>query len=99
MAFPLLLAAHFLYQGKAECHFLNGTQQVHYLQRYIYDRQEFVCFDSNLGKHVALTPLGQPDADQWNSDKNFLQYLRASVGRFCRNNYEAAKTGRMVGRR
>ncbi|XP_070599969.1 uncharacterized protein [Erythrolamprus reginae] len=32
--------AHFLVQMKHECRFLNGTQRVRYLYRYIYDRQE-----------------------------------------------------------
>ncbi|XP_007445516.2 uncharacterized protein LOC103055355, partial [Python bivittatus] len=101
---PLLLAAHFLYQTKHECHFLNGTQQVHYLYRDIYDRQEIVRFDSDVGKFVALTEFGQPDADYWNSDKTFLQYLRGSVDRFCRCHYgaytyQAEKTRRLIGRR
>ncbi|KAG8127288.1 hypothetical protein E2320_014215 [Naja naja] len=38
----LLPAAHFLYQHKAECLFLNGTQRVRYLDRYIYNRQEYL---------------------------------------------------------
>ncbi|XP_063147277.1 H-2 class II histocompatibility antigen, E-S beta chain-like [Candoia aspera] len=90
--------AHFLQQVKGECRFLNGTQRVRFLQRYFYDRQEFVRFDSDLGKFVAVTELGQPDADYWNSDKVYLQGLRAVVD-ICRQNYEVAKTGRMIGRR
>ncbi|KAK9405149.1 DLA class II histocompatibility antigen DR-1 beta chain-like [Crotalus adamanteus] len=57
--------AHFLLQWKTECHFLNGTQRVRYLDRYIYDRQEFLRFDSDLGKFVAVTPLVQPDVEKW----------------------------------
>ncbi|KAG8127285.1 putative MHC class II antigen protein [Naja naja] len=60
---PPPLAAHFLVQWKSECRFLNGTQRVRYLYRYIYDRQEIVLFDSDLGKHVAVTALGEADAD------------------------------------
>ncbi|XP_039204477.1 H-2 class II histocompatibility antigen, E-S beta chain-like [Crotalus tigris] len=91
--------AHFLLQEKGECHFFNGTRQVRLLYRVFYDRQEIDYFDSDLGKFEAVTPLGQPDVDQWNSDKAYLQYLKASVDRFCRHNYETAKTGQMVGRR
>uniref|UniRef100_A0A8C6V6V4 Ig-like domain-containing protein n=1 Tax=Naja naja TaxID=35670 RepID=A0A8C6V6V4_NAJNA len=58
---PPPLAAHFLVQWKSECRFLNGTQRVRYLYRYIYDRQEIVLFDSDLGKHVAVTALGEAD--------------------------------------
>uniref|UniRef100_A0A670Z8Y9 MHC class II beta chain N-terminal domain-containing protein n=1 Tax=Pseudonaja textilis TaxID=8673 RepID=A0A670Z8Y9_PSETE len=73
----LLLAAHFLYQRKAECLFLNGTQRVRYLDRYFYDRQEFVRFDSDLGKYVAVTAFGEADADYWNGDKQIMQYQKA----------------------
>ncbi|XP_025033110.1 HLA class II histocompatibility antigen, DRB1-1 beta chain-like [Python bivittatus] len=61
------LRAHFLHQEKSDCHFLNGRQRVHYLYRDIYDRQEIVHFESNIGRFVAVTPLGQLDADYWNS--------------------------------
>ncbi|XP_015681921.1 vomeronasal type-2 receptor 26-like, partial [Protobothrops mucrosquamatus] len=70
-----LAAAHFLLQTKHECHFFNGTQQVRLLDRDIYDRQEINYYDSDLGKFVAVTPLGQPDVDQWNSDK-FHPFLK-----------------------
>ncbi|KAM6436411.1 H-2 class II histocompatibility antigen, E-S beta chain-like [Liasis olivaceus] len=96
--------AHFLYQWKADCHFLNGTQRVRFLDRYFYDRQEFVRFDSDLGKFVAVTEFGQFVADYYNSLQDYLQYKRASVDRFCREayrvgSYEADKTQRVVGRR
>ncbi|XP_039225389.1 H-2 class II histocompatibility antigen, E-S beta chain-like [Crotalus tigris] len=91
--------AHFLAQWKGECHFSNGTRRVRLLHRYIYDRQEIARFDSDLGKYVAVTPLGQPAVDQWNSDKRILQYLRAAVDAFCRNNYGVAQRASVVGRR
>ncbi|KAG8127226.1 putative MHC class II antigen protein [Naja naja] len=99
------LAAHFLAQWKFECLFLNGMQRVRFLYRYIYDRQEIVLFDSDLGKHVAVTALGEADADYWNRNEQILQYQKACVDRFCRlgyevGNYEAAKREeRAIGRR
>uniref|UniRef100_A0A8C6VCX6 Ig-like domain-containing protein n=1 Tax=Naja naja TaxID=35670 RepID=A0A8C6VCX6_NAJNA len=62
---------------KAECYFYNGTQQVRFLARWFYDRQEFVRFDSDLGKFVAVT-----------EDEQILQYNKACVDSFCRHNYE-----------
>ncbi|KAM6436414.1 H-2 class II histocompatibility antigen, E-S beta chain-like [Liasis olivaceus] len=93
--------AHFLYQGKLDCHFFNGTQRVRYLERHFYDRQEFVHFDSDLGKFVAVTPLGQllGWADYWNSHQEILQDERAEVDRFCRHNYEVLQGAAVVGRR
>ncbi|XP_007437361.1 HLA class II histocompatibility antigen, DRB1-15 beta chain-like, partial [Python bivittatus] len=87
--------AHFLCQAKLDCHFLNGTQRVRYLKRFFYDRQEIDRFDSDLGEFVSITPLGQ--ADYWNTRQDMLQVARAEVNRFCRYNYEAAKTGLVIG--
>uniref|UniRef100_A0A8C5T2I2 MHC class II beta chain N-terminal domain-containing protein n=1 Tax=Laticauda laticaudata TaxID=8630 RepID=A0A8C5T2I2_LATLA len=75
----LVLATHFLYQLKDECHFYNGTQQVQLLFRDIYDQQEFVCFDSDLGEFVAITELGEVDVDAWNKDKQYLQYQKGPL--------------------
>ncbi|XP_015686753.1 HLA class II histocompatibility antigen, DRB1-4 beta chain-like, partial [Protobothrops mucrosquamatus] len=90
---------HFLHQEKSECHFFNGTQRVRFLDWYIYDRQEMDYFDSDLGKYVAVTPLGQPDVDKWNSDKALLQYKKNQVDRFCRYNYEGLQSNSVIGRR
>ncbi|ETE56358.1 hypothetical protein L345_17931, partial [Ophiophagus hannah] len=90
MAFLLLpLAAHFLYQLKHECRFLNRTQRMRFLDQYFYDRQEYVRFDSDLGKFVAVKELGEATVDYWNRDKQLLQLAKAQVDRFCRLAYEA----------
>ncbi|XP_026546797.1 HLA class II histocompatibility antigen, DRB1-16 beta chain-like, partial [Notechis scutatus] len=96
---------HFLYQEKSECRFLNGTQRVRFLDLYFYDRQEILRFDSDLGRYVAVTALGEAQADYWNSDKHWMQEEKAAVDFFCRRNYgvfnyEAAKREeRMIRRR
>ncbi|XP_062979051.1 rano class II histocompatibility antigen, A beta chain-like [Elgaria multicarinata webbii] len=81
-------APHFLYQAKAECRFINGTQQVRYLERYFYGRQEYVRFDSARGDFEAVTPLGEPTAKYWNRQEGGLQYQWAQVDAFCRYIYE-----------
>ncbi|KAG8127264.1 putative MHC class II antigen protein [Naja naja] len=90
---------------EAECYFHNGTQQVRFLARYIYDRQEIARFDSDLGKFVAVTALAEAQADAWNRDEQLLQYNKACVDSFCRHNYEAdnfeaaKREERLIGRR
>ncbi|ETE55847.1 hypothetical protein L345_18444, partial [Ophiophagus hannah] len=80
-------------------------QRVRLLFRYFYDRQEYVRFDSDLGKFVAVTALGEASADYWNADEQLLQYMKASVDYFCRHNYErgiyeaAKREERTIGRR
>ncbi|XP_069737495.1 class II histocompatibility antigen, B-L beta chain-like [Phaenicophaeus curvirostris] len=76
-------------QFKADCYFTNGTERVRFVYRRIYNREQFVHFDSDVGVFVADNPLGEPDAEYWNSQEDKLQYKRAAVDRFCRHNYEA----------
>ncbi|KAK9405238.1 DLA class II histocompatibility antigen DR-1 beta chain-like [Crotalus adamanteus] len=91
--------AHFLYQGKAECHFFNGTRRVRLLERLFYDQQEFVRFDSARGEFEAVTAFGKGDAEAFNRDKRLLQDRKAEVDYFCRYNYEALQGGPVIGRR
>ncbi|XP_070599964.1 H-2 class II histocompatibility antigen, E-S beta chain-like isoform X2 [Erythrolamprus reginae] len=91
--------AHFLHQRKTECRFLNGTQRVRLLYREMYDRQEFLRFDSDRGEFEAVTEFGKWQADAWNEDKQGLQSRKAAVDYFCRNNYEILQGGPVVGRR
>lgn len=74
-------------QGKCECRFSNGTEQVRYLASYIYNQDLLVVFDSEVGEFTAVTELGRSDAEYWNQQKDFIQQLRTAVDRFCRHNY------------
>ncbi|XP_060127124.1 H-2 class II histocompatibility antigen, E-S beta chain-like [Zootoca vivipara] len=78
---------HFLSQKKAECHFSNGTQQIRYLDRYFFDRQEFAYFDSDRGKFVAVDELGKPDVERANKDKDHLRTEMSNLDVYCRRNY------------
>uniref|UniRef100_H0X155 MHC class II beta chain N-terminal domain-containing protein n=2 Tax=Otolemur garnettii TaxID=30611 RepID=H0X155_OTOGA len=78
----------FLVQFKGECHFHNGTEKVRLLVRNIYNREEYARFDSDVGKYRAVTELGRPDAEYWNSQKDVLEQKRAEVDTVCRHNYE-----------
>ncbi|XP_026549428.1 HLA class II histocompatibility antigen, DRB1-4 beta chain-like, partial [Notechis scutatus] len=97
--------AHFLVQWKSECRFLNGAQRVRFLDRYFYDRQEILRFDSDLGRYVAVTALAEVEAEKWTSDEQIMQYRKAEVDRFCRQSYEigsyeaAKREERTIGRR
>ncbi|XP_053518764.1 rano class II histocompatibility antigen, A beta chain-like, partial [Artibeus jamaicensis] len=80
-------AGDFVHQPKAECHFTNGTQRVRYLRREIYNGEEIVRFDSDVGQFRAVTELGRPDAEKWNRDKDFMERTRAELDTVCRHNY------------
>ncbi|NXG44296.1 HB2L protein, partial [Psilopogon haemacephalus] len=65
------------------------TEQVRLVVRNIYNREQFAHFDSDLGVYVADTPLGEPQAELWNSQEDLLEQRRAEVDT-CRHNYGVA---------
>uniref|UniRef100_A0A8C8T4Y3 Histocompatibility 2, O region beta locus n=1 Tax=Peromyscus maniculatus bairdii TaxID=230844 RepID=A0A8C8T4Y3_PERMB len=77
----------FVIQAKADCYFTNGTEKVRFVVRFIFNLEEYLHFDSDLGMFVALTELGEPDAEQWNKRWDLLERSRASVNMVCRQNY------------
>nr|NP_001177324.1 uncharacterized protein LOC100462907 precursor [Xenopus laevis]AAI30183.1 Unknown (protein for MGC:160746) [Xenopus laevis] len=81
----------YVIQGKGQCYFRNGTDNVRFLDRYIYNQEEFAYFDSDVGLFIAKTELGKPDADYWNSQKEILERARAVVDTVCRYNYQLYK--------
>uniref|UniRef100_A0A2K6B6M7 Major histocompatibility complex, class II, DQ beta 1 n=1 Tax=Macaca nemestrina TaxID=9545 RepID=A0A2K6B6M7_MACNE len=83
----------FVYQFKAMCYFTNWTERVRYVTRYIYNREEFVRFDSAVGEYRAVTPQGRLDAEYWNSQKDVLESTRAELDTVCKHNYEVAFRG------
>ncbi|KAL0622694.1 HLA class II histocompatibility antigen, DQ beta 1 chain [Plecturocebus cupreus] len=78
----------FVYQFKGFCYFTNGTERVRLVTEHVYNREEYVRFDSDVGEYRAVTPLGRPDAEYWNSQKDILERTRAELDTVCRHNYE-----------
>ncbi|KAM6188527.1 class II histocompatibility antigen, B-L beta chain-like [Sarcoramphus papa] len=73
--------------GEFECQYLNGTERVRFVHKAIYNRELTLHFDSDVGRYVADTLLGEPDAESWNSQPDILEDARAAVDTFCRHNY------------
>uniref|UniRef100_A0A8V0X9R3 Ig-like domain-containing protein n=1 Tax=Gallus gallus TaxID=9031 RepID=A0A8V0X9R3_CHICK len=81
-------SAFFQWSATIECHFLNGTERVRFLVRHVYNRQQYVHFDSDVGLFVADTVLGEPSAKLFNSQPDVLEKNRAAVEMLCNYNYE-----------
>ncbi|XP_027694170.1 DLA class II histocompatibility antigen, DR-1 beta chain-like [Vombatus ursinus] len=77
---------HFIEQMKAECHFVNGTEHVRFVERLIYDHHEILHFHSDVGEFVALTELGRPIVELMNSLLEALEQAWAQVT-VCRDSY------------
>ncbi|XP_010335469.3 HLA class II histocompatibility antigen, DQ beta 1 chain-like isoform X1 [Saimiri boliviensis] len=78
----------FVYQVKGMCYFRNGTERVRLVTRFIYNREEYLRFDSDVGVYLPVTPLGPPDAEYLNGQKDFLERTRAELDTVCRHNYQ-----------
>ncbi|XP_047415174.1 HLA class II histocompatibility antigen, DP beta 1 chain-like [Sciurus carolinensis] len=76
---------NYVYQARQDCYFVNGTHR--FVERYVYNREEYVRFDSDVGEYRAVTELGRPEAEYWNSQEDALEQERAKVDT-CRHNYE-----------
>nr|BAC82509.1 MHC class II beta chain [Coturnix japonica] len=80
-------SAYFQFYARSECQFLNDTERVRFVVGYIYNRQQYTHFDSDVGKFVADTPLGELQAEHYNSQTEYLEYTRGAVDTYCRHNY------------
>ncbi|XP_075409926.1 H-2 class II histocompatibility antigen, E-S beta chain-like [Tenrec ecaudatus] len=85
-------AAHFLRQAKSECHFTNGTERARFLERHIYNLEEFMRFDSDVGAFVAVTEMGRQDVKHWSPQKDLLDHQRSLVDTLCRANYQGMES-------
>ncbi|NWQ72143.1 HB2J protein, partial [Neopipo cinnamomea] len=75
----------------SECHFINGTNAVRFVERSIYNRQQYTHFDSDVGVVVGDTPYGEEIAKIWKSHSNWLEEARAQANMFCRPSYKLSK--------
>ncbi|NXF14100.1 HB22 protein, partial [Smithornis capensis] len=82
------LSGVFQWMRKAECHFIDGTDCVTFVARFIYNREQLVHFYSDVGNVVGDTPFGEIQARDWNSQTEELELVQAMVDTFCRHNYE-----------
>ncbi|NXR97670.1 HB2L protein, partial [Oxylabes madagascariensis] len=74
--------------AKFECHFINGTEKVRFLERLIYNREQFLMFDLDVGHFVGFTPFGEKVPRYRNSGPDVMESRRAAVDNSCRPNYE-----------
>ncbi|XP_011832061.1 PREDICTED: HLA class II histocompatibility antigen, DP beta 1 chain-like [Mandrillus leucophaeus] len=75
-----------VYQQRQECYAFNGTQR--FVDGPIYNREEYVHFDSAVGEFLAVMELGRPTGEYLNSQKEFMERKRAEVDKVCRHKYE-----------
>uniref|UniRef100_A0A2K6L7N9 Ig-like domain-containing protein n=1 Tax=Rhinopithecus bieti TaxID=61621 RepID=A0A2K6L7N9_RHIBE len=75
-----------VYQERQKCYAFNGTQR--FVDGLVYNREEYVHFDSAVGEFLAVMELGRPTGEYLNSQKDFTERKRAEVDKVCRHKYE-----------
>ncbi|NWI89864.1 HB2L protein, partial [Pitta sordida] len=78
----------FQLMAKDECHFINGTIRVRFVDRYIYNRQQLAHFNSDVGEFVGDTPFGEKVARDLNNRPEYMEYKRTAVDWYCWTSYE-----------
>nr|XP_023395954.1 SLA class II histocompatibility antigen, DQ haplotype C beta chain-like [Loxodonta africana] len=76
-------------RGGATAMSFNSTQR--FLERYIYNEEEYIQLDSNVGVFKAMTELDQTTAKNWNIQKEFLELRRQAVDVVCKHKDELDK--------
>ncbi|NXR51376.1 2B1F protein, partial [Hippolais icterina] len=87
---PDLCPAHagvFQWMVKAECYYINGTEKVRFIKRFIYNWLQHMMFDSDVGHYMGFTPFGEKQARYWNSNPDTMELIRSQVDTVCRHNY------------
>ncbi|XP_051628840.1 class II histocompatibility antigen, B-L beta chain-like isoform X2 [Manacus candei] len=92
------LSGVFQLMTKSECHFINGTEWVRLVKRYIYNREQYAQLKIDLGTYVEDTLFGEKVAREWNYLPEWRELRWSEMERFCRHNYELS-TKLLVNRR
>ncbi|XP_061102151.1 H-2 class II histocompatibility antigen, I-E beta chain-like [Conger conger] len=73
---------------QCECHFSsNDPPDLEYIQRYIFNKLEYIRYNSTLNKYIGYTEHGVKNAERFNTDGSAEQ-AHEDLDRFCRHNAE-----------
>uniref|UniRef100_A0A087X3Z1 Ig-like domain-containing protein n=1 Tax=Poecilia formosa TaxID=48698 RepID=A0A087X3Z1_POEFO len=71
------------------CHFNSSElQDIHYSYSYIYNKVEFIQFDSRVGSFVGLNSFGEKLAARWNNGTGWLNVSKTYREEICQPNAE-----------
>nr|CAA49725.1 MHC class II [Salmo salar] len=64
----------------------KDLQGIEFIDSYVFNKAEYIRFNSTVGKFVGYTELGVKNAEAWNSDAAVLAVERGELERYCKHN-------------
>uniref|UniRef100_A0AAY5EN93 Major histocompatibility complex class II DHB n=1 Tax=Electrophorus electricus TaxID=8005 RepID=A0AAY5EN93_ELEEL len=87
--FLLLGTSGYYNERRSQCLYSSrDLNDMVYIDSYIFNKIEWIRFNSTVGKYVGYTKFGIYNAELWNNDTAFVQQEQNDVEAFCKHNAE-----------
>ncbi|KAK1138180.1 class II histocompatibility antigen, B-L beta chain-like [Acipenser oxyrinchus oxyrinchus] len=84
----------YMMQMIRDCEYSDSSMtDMMYSRRYVFNKQEFIHYDTKIQKYVGNTACGVKNAEEWNKDKARLAGLLGEVDQYCKYNINLYKPG------
>nr|AFL72081.1 MHC class II antigen beta domain [Acipenser baerii] len=84
----------YVMQMMSDCEYSDSSMtDMVFSRRYVFNKQEFLHYDTKIKKYVGNTACGVKNAEEWNKDKDQLAGMLGDVDRYCKYNINLYKPG------
>ena len=70
----------------SQCRYSSSLKDMEYIRSYVFNKVEYVRFNSTVGKYVGYSEFGVHTAEALNQDPAILAQTRAQKDRVCKPN-------------
>uniref|UniRef100_A0AAY5EPL9 Ig-like domain-containing protein n=1 Tax=Electrophorus electricus TaxID=8005 RepID=A0AAY5EPL9_ELEEL len=86
---PKTLMCGYYYERRSQCLYSSrDLNDMVLIDSYIFNKIEWIRFNSTVGKYVGYTKFGIYNAERWNNNTAHLQEERTNLDAFCKYNAE-----------
>lgn len=70
-----------------QCRFSSYDQSdLEYIMSYVFNKDQYIVFNSTVDKYVGYTDIGVHNAELWNKDPAMMAQMRAQKETYCKRN-------------
>uniref|UniRef100_A0A3B3SMT0 H-2 class II histocompatibility antigen, E-D beta chain-like n=1 Tax=Paramormyrops kingsleyae TaxID=1676925 RepID=A0A3B3SMT0_9TELE len=85
----LFLSDGYSYHIQKECRYSSqDLKDTEFLERRIFNKQEWLRYNSTLNEYIGYTDIGVKNADRFNKDEAELAGVHSNLDAYCKNNAE-----------